>query len=69
MKAGNTNLSAKIPVPEAAYLVAFSAKNSVPLPLLVGYYVLKALYGAMHPAVADFESSLSGPPLVGGNEE
>lgn len=64
MNLGNTNLPAELPVPEAAELVAFSAKNAIPLPVLIGYFVLVAAYGPMHPVVLDFDKSHSGPPLI-----
>ncbi|WP_176077478.1 hypothetical protein [Burkholderia dolosa] len=45
----------RLPVAEAADLATQAAKQGVSTPDYLGYHVLKSAYGALHPAVVEFE--------------
>ncbi|MBR7905949.1 hypothetical protein [Burkholderia cenocepacia] len=45
----------RLPVAEAADLAVRAAEQGVSTPDYLGYHVLKSAYGALHPAVVEFE--------------
>ncbi|MCW3676242.1 hypothetical protein [Burkholderia cenocepacia] len=45
----------RLPVAEAADLAVRAAERGVSTPDYLGYHVLKSAYGALHPAVVEFE--------------
>ncbi|MDN7913706.1 hypothetical protein [Burkholderia cepacia] len=44
-----------LPLAEAADLAVRAAEQGVSTPDYLGYHVLKSAYGALHPAVVEFE--------------
>lgn len=54
MTKGNTSLLIELPIPEAGELAAMSAQLGISLQKYLGYHVLCAAYGPMHPQVAAF---------------
>ncbi len=51
-----TSLTVELPEPEAADLAVRAAAKGVSTPELLGNYVLRGAYGALHPLVVAFDS-------------
>ena len=50
------DVSAKLPIPEAADLAVRAAAEGVPADEYLGYHILRSAYGVLHPRVQEFET-------------
>ncbi|RDU99200.1 hypothetical protein DWV00_08730 [Trinickia dinghuensis] len=56
MNDGTTRVEVSLPAVEAADLAVRAARAGVSTPVLLGYHVLRSVYGSLHPLVAEFET-------------
>lgn len=55
MSGARVEQSVALPVIEAADLAMRAAAQHISIPDYLGYHVLRSAYGALHPAVIEFE--------------